>query len=182
MCTGSICGLLTPSRGNSLLSLSGSLTLFSMACFSFSTLARVISRSSMSFFSSAHSSSSLRFLASTLELISSSSSSLSKISFTLASSWILALMSRSHRSSASARLSCSYGRQERCVQRIPAHHSILATVRNCHLPPAVAERGHSSLGSGWPASPPTLCAWPQTSPGPPSVLPAPPSEQPALSP
>nr|RLV63895.1 hypothetical protein DV515_00017807 [Chloebia gouldiae] len=78
-----------------------------VACFSFSTLARVSSRSSMSFFSSEHSSSSFLFLAVSSAFISSSSSSRSVSSFTLASSWILFLISWSQRSSASFRLSCS---------------------------------------------------------------------------
>ena len=84
------------------------LTLFSVACFSFSTLAKVSSRSSMSFFSSEHSSSSFLFLAVNSALISSSSSSLSVVSLSLASSWILLLMSTSHLSSASERFSDFY--------------------------------------------------------------------------
>ena len=83
-------------------------TLFSVACFSFSTLARVSSKSSMSFFSSEHSSSSFLFLAVSSALISSSSSSLSVVSFSLASSWILLLIRPSHLSSASDRFSDSY--------------------------------------------------------------------------
>lgn len=82
-------------------------TLFSTACFSFSTLAKVSSRSSMSFFSSEHSSSSFLFLAVSSAFRSSSSSSLSLNSLALASSKILFLISPSHRSSASARLSLS---------------------------------------------------------------------------
>lgn len=85
-----------------------SVTLFSVACFSFSTLARVISRSSISFFSSEHSSSSFLFFAVSSAFVSSSSSSLSFSSLILASSWILLLMSPSHLSSASARFSLSY--------------------------------------------------------------------------
>ncbi len=77
------------------------------ACFSFSTFAKVSSRSSMSFFSSEHSSSSFLFLAVSSALISSSSSSLSLVSLSLASSWILLLMSPSHLSSASERFSDS---------------------------------------------------------------------------
>ncbi len=83
------------------------LTLFSVACFSFSTLARVSSRSSISFFSSEHSSSSFLFLAVSSAFISSSSSSRSVSSLAFASIWILFLIRPSHLSSASQRLSCS---------------------------------------------------------------------------
>lgn len=83
-------------------------TLFSVACFSFSTLAKVSSKSSISFFSSEHSSSSFLFLAVSSAFSSSSSSSLSLSSLVLASSKILFFISPSHRSSASAKLSLSY--------------------------------------------------------------------------
>lgn len=79
-------------------------TLCSMTCFPFSTLAKVSSRSSMSFFSSEPSSSSFLFLALSSAFKSSSSSSLSLNSLALASSKMLFLISPSHRSSASARL------------------------------------------------------------------------------
>ena len=98
-------------RSNSPRISQGCSTLFSVACFSFSTLARVSSRSSMSFLSSEHSSSSFLFLAVSSAFISSSSSSLSVSSLALASSWILLLIRPSQRSSASVRLSCSYGQE-----------------------------------------------------------------------
>lgn len=86
-------------------------TLFSVACFSFSTFVRVSSRSSMSLLRDEHLSSRFLFFATRSEFTSSSSSSLSFSSLTLASSWILLLMSPSQRSSASIRFSVSWKNQ-----------------------------------------------------------------------
>ena len=78
-------------------------TLFSVACFSFSTFARVNSRSSMSFFNSEDSSSSLRFLATSSLLTSSSSSNFSWRSRIRVSRSILAAIISSQRPSASSK-------------------------------------------------------------------------------
>lgn len=83
-------------------------TLFSTPCRSFSTLARVISRSSTSLFSDVTSSSSWRFLDVSVALTSSSSSRRSCSSFSFDSWEILDWISWLQRSSASARLSCSW--------------------------------------------------------------------------
>ena len=136
-------------------------TLFSVACFSFSTLARVSSRSSMSFLSSEHSSSSFLFLAVSSALISSSSSSLSVVSLSLASSWILLLIRPSHLSSASLIVSLLYSKYKMkgwnliCIENIILRQvsdlniaMVWRIVTRCtviHLQMTFADSGHSSL-------------------------------------
>lgn len=110
-------------------------TLFSVPCFFFSTLARVSSKSSMSFLSSEHSSSSFFFLVVSSTLISSSSSSLSVVSLSLASSWIILLNSPSHLSSASVRFSdsCCRNKSTCTVYLMTQYQWIDATVSLKHF-------------------------------------------------
>jgi len=151
-------------------------TLFSVACFSFSTLAKVSSRSSMSFFSSEHSSSSFLFLAVSSALISSSSSSLSVVSLSLASSWILLLMSPSHRSSASERFSPSYSLYNNCSKLIVYNQENVWNNQNnriywkladnlcltlCYLQMPLGVADHSSPEAAKPSSPQVPSFWPE---------------------
>ena len=155
--------------------------MFSVACFSFSTLAKVSSRSSMSFLSSEHSSSSFLFLAVSSALISSSSSSLSVVSLSLASSWILLLIRPSHLSSASLIVSLLYSKYKMkgwnliCIENIILRQ--VSDVKSAmmwwlpillltllHLQMTLAYVGHSFLGPEPPSFPQVPSSWLQLLP------------------